>query len=322
MALAAVAPETVEITVAGTSPTLNAWLWSRALLTKAQMGLVAGATRVKVMLTNALGTTAAAALAAGAQIGLATRSGWNTGAKVLTNVLGGIAKGALLVGKAISWVADKVGRAVAWFVGLFNKGAGESIRNANANFTAWRTAKIEGGKARIEAIKQVAVAAMTTKGVSTVGRIGAGVMGLGTIANLATHGAVAAQAAALPYIGGVTGLAFGPIGLLVTAGIALVGGLFSFLFRKDQVMERMEEIELEASAKLMGLNEELVVTLTPNGKGGAKMSVSGHPVLVRTIKSDPALAAEVAEAALKAETEAAAPAAAPGKKPAKAGSSA
>lgn len=324
MAEATIAPDILVVEVSGNSRARSAYLWTRALLHKARMGIVHGVSKVQVTLTRAFNSTAAAGAAAGAQIALATRAGWDAGAKVLTKGLGVVAKGALLVAKGVSWVVDKIGKAFGWFVGLFNRGAGERIKQVNQDFTNWRIAKIEGVQAKIEVAKVVGYAAMTTQGVSTVGRIAAGGMGLATVANIATHGAVAAHAATLPIIGPMSGLAFGPMGLLVTGGIALLGGLFAWFFKRDAVNARLVEIEKAAyekrivaeaeaaargearavaDAKVITTESGLTIKFIEKEDGNHQFAFHGNAETLQTLRDNPEALQELIEADYTSRTE-------------------
>jgi len=219
----------------GDSRIHNAWMWMRELMRKAAKGFAQGATKVRVTIAHYAASTAAGVIAAGTQIGLATRAGWNGASAVATKGLGLVAKGALRIAHGASWVIDKIGRGFGWLVGLFNRKAGAAISNGNARFFQWRSQRLGAAYNKVDGVAFFARAAVTSKNASAIGRTTAGVIGLAGIANIATHGAVAAKAVSM--IGPKAALLFGPVGLLATAAVGAIAGLFSWMFRRDEVME-------------------------------------------------------------------------------------
>ena len=114
----------------------NAWLWMRELMRKAGKAFAQGAIKIRVTITQIATSATGLAIAAGTQLGLATRAGWNGAATVVTKGMGLVAKAAVKVAQGVSWVVDKIGKGFSWFVGLFNKKAGDSIAAGNERFTA------------------------------------------------------------------------------------------------------------------------------------------------------------------------------------------
>ena len=88
---------------------------------------------------------------------------------------------------------------------------------------------------------------MTYPTVSNVGRTFAGVVGVGAVANVISHGAVAAKVTAVA--GPTAAMLLGPVGLLATGAIALVGGLFAWLSRRNEVTDRAAVLYYESRVK-------------------------------------------------------------------------
>jgi hypothetical protein len=292
-------------------PGHRAWLWKRELLRKAAKGFGQGTTYVRVTFTRMAGTTAGAVLIAGSQIGLATRAGWNGAARVATKAAGLVARGVLQVARGVSWVVNKIGQGLSWFVGLFNKKAGENLANANARFTDWRNRSLNGVRDGVDEAVLVSHAAITSPTASAVGRTFAGVVGVAGIANVMTQGAVAAKVAVVAGPGAA--MLLGPVGLLATGVVALVGGLFSWLFRKEEVMDRAADIweadEAKKAAKVavseatidpVVSTEGLTVDLT--AAGGAV--IRGDADAVAAVMADPEAQREVLRNAKAAQAAA------------------
>lgn len=277
MAETMTAPVT-ETMVIGDPAVRSKVLWLRELLKKAQMGFASGATKVRVLITRAANSTAAAALAAGAQIGLATRTGWNGGVRALTGGLGLLARGAIQIARAVSWVGHQVGRAVSWFVGLFNKNAGANLKANNQRFTDWRTSVLSAAVGKVHQTVFLARAAMTTKFASNPGRIVAGTLGIFGVANLISRGAVASHM--VGYGAAKFALLLGPIGLLATAAVAVVGGLFAWLFRRQEVDARAYEMLTEAHTKEATLiAEQSEPVFDGEVKADIRFNDAGEPVI-------------------------------------------
>lgn len=229
--------------VVGDPEVRSKMLWIRELMRKAKTGFTQGVSKVRVTITRVVQHSATAAVAAGAQIGLATRAGWNGAAHALTGGIGLAARGAIQVARAASWVGHQVGKVVGWFTGLFSKKAGKAVRDANQRFTDARSRYLDAARGKVKDATFIARAAITSKTASTVGRATAGVLGAGTLLNVVTKGAVVSKAVGISAtLGKVAGIAFGPAGLLVTGAVALLGGLGAWLFRRNEVTERAFEI--------------------------------------------------------------------------------
>lgn len=288
----------------------RAWMWKRELLRKASKGFADGSTYVRVTFTRLANTTAGAVLIAGTQIGLATRVGWNAAARVATKGVGLLAKGVVKIAQGLSWVVDKIGRGLSWFAGLFGKKFGSDMANTNARFTAWRSASLARIAGSIDEKVIVAQAAITNATTSTFGRVFAGVAGVAGLANIATKGAVAAKVSTV--VGAKAALLLGPVGLLATGAIALLGGLFAWLFRKEEVMERAYDIYTEAEEKKVAKAviseaviaptaiENLTVDLTADG--GAV--ISGDADAVAAVMADPEAQRQVLRNAKEAQIKA------------------
>ena len=278
MAEATISPTVMAV---GDSQIHNAWLWQRELLRKAGKGFAAGATRVQVTITRAANTAAGAAVIAGAQIGLATRVGWDYAAKVATKGVGLIAKGLLHVARGVSWVMNKVGQGLAWFVGLFSQSAGDSISNGNAHFTAWRRNALSAGFDKVDQGTFMAYSAVTTRTASTAGRVFAGTVGTAAAINIVTGGAVAAKVAAT--VGPYAASLLGPVGLLATAAVGAIAGFLTWLFKRDEVHERAYDIAMSRVEVSEAKIEGLIVDLTADG--GAV--IKGDPDAVAAVMADP-----------------------------------
>ena len=226
----------------------RAWLWMRELMKKAAKGFASGATKIRVTITQVATSATGMAIAAGAQLGLATRAGWNGAATVVTKGMGLIARAAIKVAQAGSWVIDKIGKGLSWFVGLFNKRAGENIAAGNERFTIFRKVKLGVVLSKVEQQVFVARAAITHPMVSNVGRTYAGVVGVCAVTNVITGGAVAAKVAATA--GPTIAMVLGPVGLLATGAIALVGGLLAWLFKRDEVLDQAAVLYYESRVKI------------------------------------------------------------------------
>jgi hypothetical protein len=291
MATATISP-VVEMT-AEHSRIHTAWLWMRELMRKARKGFASGAYKVRVTIIRAAGSTAAAVISAGTQIGLATRVGWDGAANLATKGLGLVAKGVVQIGRGASWVMDKIGKGFGWFAGLFSKKAGNAISDSNARFTGWRQNVLESAAAKIDGKVFIAHAAVTSKTASTVGRSYAGVLGVAGVANIATKGAVAAKAVSV--LGPKAALLFGPVGLVATAVVGAVAGLFAWLFRRNEVATRAYELLVPEEDKIVKMENvqttekgDLIFDLTNDG--GA--DIEGPSEMVDAVMSDPAAQAE------------------------------
>jgi len=240
-------------------------MWAKAMLMKSGRAFVRGATKVRVMLTRVMRTTAAAVVAAGTQGALATQSGWNGTAHVLTSVVRMAGTGVIKVARAASWVGNQIGKAAGWITGLFHKGTGRKISEGNEKFSNWRTSKLDAAQEKVGDAMFTARAAMTSKVPSRVGRTTAGALGLATAINVATKGAVAAKVATIPAVGAAVSTVFGPVGLLVTGAVAVVGGVAGWLFRRKDVEARMEEIvtKSETTTNVVPIRRETAPAATP-----------------------------------------------------------
>jgi hypothetical protein len=167
-------------------------------------------------------------LSGGAAALMSVRTVYNGFIRTVTSTIGWVAKAAVkTAGLASRYVVEPVVGLVAKFVGMFNAGWGEKVRNFRASWAAKRESYTNTAVAYVAGTKHVVDAVATAESTSNIVNTGAAVITAGIAVNYLTSGALAAMAISLPVIGFtvasiLTGGLFtiGALGVLIAAGSA------------------------------------------------------------------------------------------------------
>jgi hypothetical protein len=237
---------TMETAGVSTSRAQTAWLWLKELARKARQTLESSYAKVRMTIGQVMGSTAAAVATVAGAAALATKRGWQTGVRVATRVVAGalglVTRGVGFIAKAFGWIF----KGAAKVIGLVNKDAAAWIENKVNGFNAWIDGKTATIRSTIDQYRLSAETMMTARTASGIGRIAAAGVAVGTLANLATSGVVAAKVGAVAGVGPFAAAALtGPVGFLLIGAAAVIGGIVNWFFRKNEVAVRSQELAEE-----------------------------------------------------------------------------